>query len=292
MASRSFPFPHSARARRGNASGAGLPRPRLALTAVVVLAMLAGGWWWLRESSVAAVREVSVTGLAGTQAPAIRAALTSAAQDMTTLHVKEELLRTAVERYPVVADVRAEGDFPHRLRITVTERTPVASLQAGGRAIPVAADGTLLRGAGAAGLPAVSLPGPPAGTQLRDPLAAAQVRILAAAPAALRRTVTKTFTGSRGLALQLRDGPVVAFGAPERLAAKWTALAAVLADPASAGGTLIDLSVPERPAVAGLAPLLPAGAVDEDGDGVPDPAATPVPPASQPASPTSPAVTP
>jgi cell division protein FtsQ len=174
---------------------------------------------------------------------------------MTTMHVREELLRTAVARYPVVADVHATGAFPHLLQIKVVEHVPVAALEVGGRTIPVAGDGTLLRGVAGGNVATITVQAPPAGTHLRDALALAQVRILAAAPPALRHRVTRMFTGARGMQAQLRDGPVIAFGAADRLAAKWAALTAVLADPSSAGTTLIDLTVPESPAAAGLEPL-------------------------------------
>ncbi|MCW2957958.1 MAG: FtsQ-type protein, partial [Solirubrobacterales bacterium] len=232
-----------------------LPHPRL-LGAVALVVLLAGaGWWWGRDSALVAVHEVRISGLASNQTGAIRTALTAAAQDMTTLHVDEARLRAAVAAYPVVAGVRAEGDFPHLLRIEVVERAPVAVLKAGGQSVAVAADGTLLRGLADAKAPSITLAAPPAGTELKDPLGQAQVRILAAAPAALRERVTRMFTGARGMQAQLQDGPVVAFGAPDRLAAKWAALVAVLGDESSAGATLIDLTVPESPAAAGLEPM-------------------------------------
>lgn len=263
MAARTFPLlrPFAARASRpGRATGADgarfpLPSPKL-LAAIALLAVcLFGGWRLVRDSSLVAATDVNVSGARGAQAGEIRDALTTAAADMTTLHVRVAALKSAVSRFPVVADVKATGHFPHRLDITVVQRTPVAVLRSGGSAIPVAGDGTLLRGAGTDGLPTVAVKATPGGAHLTDALAQAQVAILAAAPAALRDHVTKTFTAARGLELQLRDGPAVAFGAADRLAAKWAALVAVLADPDSAGGTLIDLTVPERPAVAGLEPL-------------------------------------
>lgn len=287
MASRSVSLSHPrfgrrAPARRAHAE-AGTAGPRRARTVlrrlIALLAVLgivgAGGWWLLRDSSLVAVRDVTITGVSGSQAGAVHAALQAAAQDMSTLHLQPEKLRAAVTRYPEVKAVRATADFPHALSILVVERRPVAVLRVAGRTIPVAADGTLLRNSSRKGLPAVSIKTPPGGAKLTDGLALAEVRILAAAPAALRREVVRVFTGSRGLAVELRSGPDVAFGAPDRLAAKWASLAAVLAEPASAGGSLIDLSVPERPAVAGLEPL-PDGA-GADGTGTADERGTAAP---------------
>lgn len=258
MASRSFslPLPHRPLSRTGP-RGIRVPRPRPRLVAAVlaVVVLLGGGWHWLRDASLFDATQVTVDGASGSQAAAVTDALQGAAHDMTTMHVRQDVLRRAVAAYPIVAGVRATGHFPHRLDITVIQRTPVAALRAPGGAVAVASDETLLRGSAVTGLPVIAVASAPGGTRLSDPLARAQVRILAAAPAALRAHVTRSFTGARGLELQLENGPAVAFGAPVRLAAKWAALVAVLADPASAGGTLIDLSVPERPAVAGLEPL-------------------------------------
>ena len=106
-----------------------LPRPslprrppaRTVAGCAAVLALLAGGWLWLRDSSLVAVRQVSVSGLTGSDAPRVRAALQDAALDMTTLHVRASQLNTAVEPFPAVQAVEAHADFPHRLRIVVRE---------------------------------------------------------------------------------------------------------------------------------------------------------------------------
>ncbi len=296
MASRTFPLPPVARVLRA-APGAArparrlrprLPHPRLVGALALLVVLLGAGWWFGRDLSLVRVREVRISGLTSSQTAAIRSALTGAAGEMTTLHVDEARLRRAVAAYPVVADVRASGDFPHLLNIEVVERHPVATLKAAGQSVPVAADGTLLRGVSDRDAPTVTLAAPPSGTVLKDPLGLAQVRILAAAPAALRSRVTRMFTGARGMQAQLKDGPAVAFGAADRLAAKWASLVALLGDPASAGATLIDVTVPESPAAAGLEPMSTPQAATTGaatptataGAGVQDPAATATGPAT------------
>ena len=127
------------------AAPAPLRRTVIALGAVLVLA--GSGWLWFRDSSFVAVEEASVSGLTTPDAPRLRAALTAAARDMSTLHVRVEELEKAVSPFPVVKEVRAEADFPHGLRIEVVEHRPVA-LAAGGEGEPpvaLADDGTLLR---------------------------------------------------------------------------------------------------------------------------------------------------
>ena len=117
-------------------------RVKLIAGAVATLAVLAGAWVWLRDSSLVAVERVTVTGVAGPDARQIRSALALAARNMTTLDVHLSALRTAVAPYPVVKDLRVSTQFPHGMRIQVIELLPVGVLTAGGEAIAASADGS------------------------------------------------------------------------------------------------------------------------------------------------------
>jgi len=257
------------------------PPARAVAACACVLALLGGGWLWLRDSGLVAVDQVSVTGLSGTEAPRVRAALEGAARDMTTLHVRPDQLRTAVEPYPSIMAVDAHADFPHRLRIVVHEHVAVAALAAGSDRVPVAADGTLLRGSSTSGLPVVAVAAPPPGDTLSDKRALRVVTLLAAAPPELRGKVSRVFAGPRGLTAPLANGPVLYFGGADRLRAKWTAAAHVLADRSSAGATYIDLRLPERPAAGGLEDPTPA-APEQSTQSGPQVGAQPAQPQSQP----------
>jgi cell division protein FtsQ len=228
------------------------PPARAVAACVGVLALLAVGWLWLRDSSLVAVRQVDITGLSGSDAPRARAALQEAARDMTTLHVRAKQLQTALAPFPAVRSVDAHADFPHRLRVVVHERVAVGAVAAGSQRVPVAADGRLLRGSATGGLPLVSVGAEPGGDSIGDRVARHAVALLAAAPPALRAKVERVYTGPRGLTAPLSDGPVLFFGGSERLRAKWTAVASVLADRSSAGATYLDVRMPERPAAGGL----------------------------------------
>lgn len=263
-----------------------VPRlPRAAVWALALLALLVAGLLWLRDSSLVAVRKVTVVGLTGPEAPRVTRQLQDAARDMTTLHVRGDQLRSVVEPYPVVKDLRVSTDFPHGLKITVVENTPVAAISAGGEKTPVSADGKLLRGADQRELPIVPLRVAPGGGQVVDATARRAIAALAAAPAALRARVERASTTREGgLTLQLRDGPVLRFGAADRLAAKWAAAAAVLASSASAGATYLDLRYPERPAAGGLED--PATQRDPEAVNAADPTqTTPAPESTAPVTP-------
>lgn len=231
-----------------------LPRPsRAVVWALAILALVIAGGMWLRDSSLVAVKKVTVTGLTGPQAGRIAAQLEAAARDMTTLHVRGDQLRAVTEPYAVVKDLRVSTDFPHGLKIDVIENTPVAAISVNGAKTPVAADGKIIRGASQNDLPIVPLKVAPTGASVADGTARHAIAALAAAPEALRARVTRaSTTHDGGLTLELRDGPDLRFGGADRLAAKWAAAAAILSSGQAAGATYLDLRYPERSAAGGL----------------------------------------
>ncbi|MGN6189878.1 MAG: cell division protein FtsQ/DivIB [Conexibacter sp.] len=236
------------------------PGPRAIAAAVAALVLLLAGWFWLRDSSLVAVRTVEITGVDGPQNARVRAALEEAARSMTTLHVRQGALDTAAEPFAIVKRVEASTDFPHTLRIHVVTNVAVGAIVVDGRRIAVTSDGTILRDVTApAALPQIPVRATPAGARLTERAAVSAVAALGAAPPALRtRVASVRATAADGLELQLAHGPLLVFGSPFRLAAKWAAAAAVLADPQSAGMSAIDVTAPERPAVSGLPDGAPA----------------------------------
>jgi cell division protein FtsQ len=249
-------------------------RPRIALLAVLIaIPLLGGAYQLLRHSSLSAVERVQVRGLVavhGADTAAIETALTSAAHGMSTLAVSPAALRAAVAAYPIVGAVRVHPSFPHGLRIEVVERPPVAALVVSGASTAVAADGVVLgpgflsgslplvnagkaTGATATSASAATSTLPPIGGSVRGASLLGALAILGAAPAALAHTVTRVYSGPKGLTVALRGGLLAYFGDATRPHAKWLSLARVLADSSSAGASYIDVRLPERPA-AGFAP--------------------------------------
>ncbi len=230
------------------------PSRRAIVLGLVLVALLGSGWLWLRDSSLVAVRRVTITGLAGPGADPLRAALNDAALDMTTLHVRGDALRRAARAFPIVKDVHLSAQPPHGLLVAVEEQVPVVALVAGGRRLPVAADGSILPAALATeGLAELVVPGLPAGTRLPEGGTRADVAAVGAAPAELRGRVAEVAPSrEHGLTLRLRAGPALYFGGTDHVAAKWAAATRVLADPRAAGASYVDVTVPEHPAAGGL----------------------------------------
>lgn len=241
----------------------GLPRVpvRALLVALAILALLAAAFMYVRDSSLVRVRDVYIVGVSSSQETQIRSALRAAAMNMTTLNLDVERLELAVSRFPSVAGVRAEADFPRKLTIEVVEREPVALVDIGGRRVPVGAGGLLMRGVKAESeLPTLRARRITADARLGDERALASLATLAAAPVPLRERVERTWWGPRGLMLDLRSGPDLVFGSARQVRTKWAAAARVLAEPSAAGATYLDLRVPERVGAGGLQPV-EAGAV-------------------------------
>jgi len=241
-----------------------LRRGLVLLAAVTVLT--AGYQFWLRDSSFVAVDDVRITGLTTDDAERVRTALSSAARSMTTLHVDHDALDRVVAAYPAVRELEVTTDFPHGMTIAVIEHRPAAMADLGDDSVPVAGDGTVLRGLPVeGGLPSIDAKSGLEGERLAGAAALHAAYVAGAAPAPLRRRVEEISTrADDGLVVELRDGPELIFGDATRARAKWLAAARVLADPGAAGASYVDLRLPGRPAAGGLpaetvAPVAPAG---------------------------------
>lgn len=287
-----------------------LPR-RMRLFTAVALAVAAATsflyFGWFRDSSLVQVRDVSIVGLTGPDSARVRERLEDAGLDMTTLHVRVDDLRRAVASEPSIHSLTATPDFPHGLRIDVTENRPVATISIPGSGrVPIAGNGTLMPGdRNASSVPELRIQGAKrvsrdgaVAARLADDRTAPLVRIAAAAPPALlQRAATIERRGGEGIVVVLRDGPRLMFGDAARVADKWRAAAGVLASRGSQGAAYVDLRLPDRPVAGGLKAAAAPGAVP-GGPAAPAPAPAhtdPIPPSTPaggspvPGSPTSPA---
>jgi cell division protein FtsQ len=233
-----------------------LPRPagrrwllRLLVGVLVLAALLTGAFFWVRQSSLVAVQRVSVTGVSGPDASAIRQVLVRTAERMTTMEIDRRRLRAVVSQYSFVRSLHVSVQLPHSATIAVFEQVPVGVFDG----TTVSAHGTLLRGVSATSRPLPTITSSSStegGTG--DTIAGtarADVYLLAAAPyPIIAKLATAGWKPGRGLAVTLRGGPVIYFGDDTQLAAKWRSVIRVLADPSSAGASYIDVTDPNRPA--------------------------------------------
>jgi hypothetical protein len=135
-----------------------------------------------------------------------------------------------------------------------------ATIGSGAEAIAVGPNGAILEWLPLSEelqLPQLPLSEPPSKGQLGGPMLE-QARVLGAAPAALRPYLASSYHGESGVDVELRAGIELRFGDATRLAEKWRAAAAVLADPSIEALDYVDLHAPRRPAVGGSGHTLPA----------------------------------
>ena len=245
-----------------------LPRPlngrlgKRALAVVsVALALATIYMLWFRDLSVFEVKKVRIEGVTAKNDDSgeLRRVLEAAAGEMTTLHLRPDLLNAAASRFPLVRSVEVDAGFPNSLTIHVSERRPSAVIGEGDAAVAIAGDGTILRGlaAGRLDLPSLLLDKAPprrrlVGTGLQQAL------ILGAAPGAFLPYLDRTFYGSDGVTVDLENGVELRFGNAAERRQKWQAAAAVLSDPGLTALDYVDLTAPRRPAVGGAGHLLPA----------------------------------
>jgi cell division protein FtsQ len=230
-------------------------RRRLLVAAVVAALLAALYMFWLRDSSLVAVENVTVTGLTSHDADRVRVALASTAETMTTLHVDEARLQDAAAAFPIVARIEATPDFPHGMTVNVIEHRPAAIAIADGRKQPIAGDGSVLAGLPVEGdLPTIDLSVAMPQRQLGPGAARDAARVAGVAPPVIARRVDSLARegGARGVVAELEDGTELIFGTPDKLAAKWAAAIRVLADEEATGATYIDIRIPERPVAGGL----------------------------------------
>jgi cell division protein FtsQ len=153
-----------------------------------------------------------------------------------------------VARLPQVASVEVTRGWPDRVVVTVTERVPLAVVDAGGQRMLVDADGVLfdtITGNPPAGV--VPLVVPHAGPS--DTATAAGLAALATLPHGVRTKISEvTADSGSDVILTLTDGTTVRWGDGGDSAAKGRVLVALLAqlDAGTLGkaGT-IDVSAPD-----------------------------------------------
>ncbi len=135
----------------------------------------------------------------------------------------------------------------------------VATLGSGEETVPVSADGAIvpwLPLSEEAELPELPPLEPPQGGRLAGSMLE-QVRVLAAAPGALRPYLARSYYGESGVDVETTTGIELRFGDDSQATRKWKAAAAVLADPSIEALDYVDLHAPAHPAFGGSGHTLP-----------------------------------
>lgn len=229
-------------------------RRRLRRTILVaVLVLVAVVALLVERSSLVALAEVRVEGTNRLDPAHVRAAA-DLELGTSTLRLPLDGARERVEALPLVASADVRRLDPLTVLIDVTERVPVAVVEAGASSVLVDADGIVIAEGREDGLAVIRIsdgPVPQPGAPIaRAPAAANAHAALAALPGPVRSLVASYVAeGPDELVLELLDGTLVRFGRADRVDEKARALGAVIEDLAGRTVELIDVRAPERPVV-------------------------------------------
>ena len=225
-------------------------RRRRVLALVIVVATLATAAWVVTRSPLLDVDHVQVRGNSReTPAEVLDAAGLHTGDPMVWIDTHQAA--AAIETLPWVRRATVQREWPDTVRITVSERLPVAWSDTGSGALVLDAAGRVLA---VETSPPVGLP------QLLHvdasvPVGATIASVTAARVAGVMATFDPTFAASIeltdvGVLLRTPAGTEVRLGRATEVAGKIRAAIAVLGTPQADGAQYVDVSAPSTP-VAG-----------------------------------------
>ncbi|HET6817070.1 MAG TPA: FtsQ-type POTRA domain-containing protein [Mycobacteriales bacterium] len=201
---------------------------RPALIAVAVVCLLSVGAWVALDSSVFALRKVTIEGLVRLTKQEVldRAALPGG---RSLLRIDPAAIAARIERLPPVAQATVTRRWPHALDIRITERRPVAVVATGGTWVLVDINGVAFATVQSAptGLVPVRVGAAMADGGTADARSALAV-YRSLSPALRRQVVELRASSPASVSFQLHDGRDVVWGSPTDNARKLAVLRALL----------------------------------------------------------------
>lgn len=224
-------------------------RRRRLIVAGLALLLLSSVGLVLVHTPLFGARDVEITGSAhASRAVVIGAAGLGGSPPLVDLSATA--IRGRLERLPWVARAAVEISFPTTVHIRLYARTPVAAVsEGGGRYALVDPSGRVLSTGAVrpSGLPLIAASPVPAPGRSLSPRAAELAVVAASMPEKMVHEVEKVAWGSGGITLALTGSLVAVLGDDTELAAKFEALATVLARVDLSGVHEIALQVPSSP---------------------------------------------
>jgi cell division protein FtsQ len=241
-----------------------LPSGRALVLGFALLTAGVLGYVAARETSLFALRSISISGAPPRVAAHVRAAL-APLEGRSLVGLNEGAVERRLAGLPDVADVSFDRDFPHTLRVFVTPAHSIAMLRRGPSAWIVSSDGRVIRPAGlfaAPKLPRIWVPrttAVEAGAPVGDSDAMRAVRAVADARRARFATRIVTVRASdHELTFVLPGRLELRLGDRSALGLK-LAVAQRLLPMVRTTSTYLDLTVPERPVAGGNPQLSTSG---------------------------------
>ena len=240
-------------------------RRRRRVASVVTAVLVAGGAYALTYTPLFAVTEVTVEGVTGDRAEAVRS-VAGVVPGQRLLDVDLDGVAAAVEDLAWVRATEVTRQPPSTVVLAVAVRTPVAVLRTADQAWLVDADGVLVAGGDAADLleiyaPDTVLPG--AGAVVRDPTVRTALDVHARLAGPLRAGVVRYEAHGQHGVRMLLDGRLIAddaddlwvrVGSAERVDAKARVIGLLIEQLRAGSGRVgeqavaeLDVRVPDNP---------------------------------------------
>lgn len=217
---------------------------------LVLLVGAIGAALWFVNSPILSIRTVTVTGAEQTDPAAVAESLGVRA-GTPTISVGAGEIEAALLASPWVAEADVSVSWPGAVEIHVSERVPVASITTDLGRFNAAADGMLVQRVDENTIPPLivsdQLGAAREGDRVTHAASYGALEFVAALPPPLRRSATVTVTGDTVDALI--GEYFIVLGRPNEMAFKAAAVAALVATGLEAGSR-IDVTAPNRPAVA------------------------------------------
>jgi cell division protein FtsQ len=228
-------------------------RRRLRIAAVVgAVVVLVSGIWFALHSPVLAARHVTVVGAIRTGVGPVVAAVGLHGQPLVDVNPGQVAAR--VDALPWVAHATVTRHWPDTITVTVDERVPAAVVDTPGHgAVLVDRHGRVLSTEtavtpGTVVLAAPVVPGRPG--SVLGPGATPGLSVLAAVPPLLQSRLEQIDVADNGdVSLSLTGRIGVTMGPAVELPAKFEALVSVLVDVPPTQPEVVDVTVPDAPAV-------------------------------------------
>jgi cell division protein FtsQ len=164
--------------------------------------------------------------------------------DRSAFRAEPDAAAERIARLPFVESVTVDLEFPGEATITIVERAPVLNVEHGGEAVIVSGEALAMGSGFIEGLPTLRLDS--RGAPLETALSREVILAVTAIAGVYGPDVMLVWSPDVGLVMELPDGALVNFGAPENIEAKLTVLTAIEAQ-LDEGWSELDLSVPTRP---------------------------------------------
>lgn len=207
---------------------------------LLVLALIAAGIWVVGFSSLVAVTTVEVRGADTVPESTVRE-VAAVPEGVPLARLDVGAVQQRVAGIGELESARVVRDWPHTVRIEVTERTPVYAIPQAGGYLLVDRNGVGYQTVATAGsLPKATVGG------TRPELLKAVATVAAALPQSVAKRTTAIEAPTRdAIAIKLKNGDIVFWGSEEQSDLKAKVIVALLKQ----HGTRYDVSAPGNPAV-------------------------------------------